>query len=142
MKRNILLALALLIAVSCVPVQAAESKSGWTVFKNSAKVLIGSLLIFKCSIKTGIDAITFDKEAAMNVAEQQYQASLAEARANFNGRDLQNRIDLINFADVWNKGMIQGRGTFGIFDLLFTAGGIAFIYSGYKGLTQEEDQRA
>jgi len=139
MKRNFLLALALLVAVSCVPVQAAESKSGWTVFKNSAKILIGSLFVFNCSIKTAIDAVSFDKEAALNAAEAEHQAELQDARANFAGRDLQQKVAFIDFADALVKAGIQGRGTFGIWKLVWTAGGIALIYSGYKGLTEEEE---
>jgi hypothetical protein len=138
MKKQILFSLALLVAVSCVPVQAAQDKSTWTVFKNSAKILIGSLFVFKCSIMPTIDAVAFDKEAALVAAEQQHQASLAEARQR-GGHNLEYRIYNINSTYGSNRAIIEGRGTLGILDLCVTAGGIALIYSGYKGLTEQEE---
>lgn len=132
------LGLALVVAVSCVPVQAAEQKSTWTVFKNGAKILLGSLFVFNNSIKVVIDAATFDKDAALQRAEEQHQSEIAQAQ-NRGGDDLNARLTMIDFWDAVRKANIQDRGTFGVWKLVWTAAGIALIYSGYQGLNQEEE---
>lgn len=112
MKRNILLALALFVAVSCAPVQAAESKSGWTIFKNSAKIFVGAWITLN-----GIPCIIVGASGKEGV------------RAFYQNRNIPVDEDVLG--SVPTVLVVGGAG--------ITAGGIALIYSGYKGLTEEEE---
>lgn len=140
MKRRLMIALALLVAVSCVQVQAAQSKSAWTVFKNSAKILVGSLFVFQSALIPAIDAATFDKEAALAVVRQARDADIAEIQDR-GGLNAGFQMGMVRNHAAEIMARIEKRGTFGFWKLILTASGVSLIYSGYKGLTQEEEQK-
>ena len=135
MAKKLMIVLALLVAVSCVPVQAAESKSTWVIVKNSAKILIGAWLTVS-GIRGVVGAVVIgaNKEELQAGVEQALQEAREEARAKgVNMDEFEARANI-------GKGMANAMPAIvGVMGAGFTAGGIALIYSGYKGLTEEEE---
>jgi len=143
MKRNILLALALLVAVSCVPVQAAESKSGWVIFKNSAKIVIGVFLTVRGVQGLAVAAILGSKKGEM---QAQLQEELNPEINRMREEARANGEDMAAFEARAQQGRDLGKNVVGAAPVVAgvigagcTIGGIALIYSGYKGLTEEEE---
>jgi len=112
MTRKLMIVLALLIAVSCVPVQAAESKSAWTIVKNSAKILVGAWL-----------AVGGIRNIAVGCGGED---GVRAVYRRFNLPINERQIGILPTVHV-----VMGAG--------LTVGGVALVYSGVKGLTEEEE---
>lgn len=153
MKKQIVLAFALLIAATHVPAQATKDEAkqeqaakiklkrekaakdmltkGLDIFGGSSMFLIGSWLVWTSSFRTVIDAVQYDKNAALAEADRRYQEAIAQPRQA-------GDLEVINRYYRWRISTIEDKGTFGFSKLFCTAAGISLIYMGYKELTYKE----
>lgn len=151
MKKQILFSLALFIALSSISLQAAEVESnqsqmtkikskreqvaqdiltkGLDIFGGSAMFLVGSWFIWSSGIRTVIDAVQYDKRAALAEANREYLAAIARQPEN---------IEAINRDYELRRSAIEDRGLFGTYKLLWVSAGISLIYMGYKELSYKE----
>jgi hypothetical protein len=140
MKKQILLSMALLIAVSCVPMQAAEtkSKSTWIIVKNCAKIIVGSWLTWK-GIKGVYGTATFDpEEARQEIQKTRPERQAKAAREGLSAEQFQEQEILLE--DVGMSIVRGARTVGGVISAGATVGGAALIYSGIKGLTEDEEE--
>ena len=138
MKKQILFSLALLVAVSCIPVQAASKKSARDIFVDSVEILFGSVLVFNNAMMPVYDAAT--KETALEAARQAQEAEINQIRAR--GGDHVDDLVAAAVRRGWrNEANIEERGSFGVWKLVATAAGIALIYSGVTDFIQQDDQQ-
>lgn len=138
MKKQVLFSLALLVAISCVPVQAASKKSAWDIFANSVRILFGSVLVFNNAMRPVYESAT--RETALAAARQAQEAEINQIRARA-GDNVEAHVNAAVYRGLRNEANIEERGSFGFYKLVLTAAGIALIYGGVTDLIQQDEQQ-